>query len=478
MSLVTALGQRITTAVALRTTNKIPVPATSRANVNLFSLARDTGNMESQMRALEQVGILFAIIDKLATGVASAHWRLYHKAASGRADDRTEIFQHPALFVLNNPNPFYTLQELMEASQQHQDLTGETWWIIARNERSSLPLELWPVRPDRMAPVTSPTEFISGYSYMTPDGGTVPLRIEDVIFIRRPNPLDPFRGLGPIRPILTYIDGERYAAEWNRNFFLNGAVPGGLIEVEKRLSDPEFDKMSERWQQQHKGVANAHRVAILEQARWVDVKYTQRDMQFVELSNISDDKIRRSFGFPKPMLGDTEDSNRAVAQAAEYVFARWLIVPRLERFKSALNHDLLPLFGGSDGLEFDYDSPVPEDAEAENAERDSKVKAVTDLINAGFDPGPVLEWAEMPNLPFSKPAPPLPSPGPPPGGQGESGGAGLVPSESDDAQAEAVYRLGMFIMGAPEGPERDRRIEALRALAGAADATRIQELPW
>lgn len=459
MSLVTALGKRAGRAVeAVRATNLVPVPVTTSGRTSVVTALSGSGsNMAAQMAAMGQVGTLFAIVDKLATGVAGTQWHLYRKARSGNPDDRTEVMDHPALVVLNRPNPFYTRQELFEAGQQHQDLTGEMWWVMARDRRLAFPTEIWPIRPDKMQPVTSPSAFITGYLYTGPDGEKIPLAKEDVIFIRRPNPLDPFRGIGPVQSVLSYIDGEHYSAMWNRNFFLNGAIPGGIIEVETRLSDPEFYQMSERWRSQHQGVANAHRVAILEKAKWVDVKYSHEDMQFAELSSLSDEKIRRAFGFPKPMLGDTEDSNRAVAQAAEYVFARWLMVPRLERIKAALNAEFLPLFPAIEGLEFDYESPVPEDAEAENAERDSKVKAAVELVKAGFDAPAVLEWLGLPELPYTAPAPASPPPA----------GAGAVPpGQPDPEQAKAAAVL----------------VREVRALLEAQDhrtgAAGDRALPW
>jgi len=180
------------------------------------------------------------------------------------------------------------------------------------------------------------------------------------------------------------------------------------------------------------------------------------------------------------MLGDTEDSNRAVAQAAEYVFARWLIVPRLERVKAALNNEFLPMFPGSDGLEFDYESPVPEDEEAENAERDSKVAAVKTLIDLGFEPAAVLEWADFPALPYSKPAPPPALTGPPPGDGGD-GGAGLdpnAPPPDGEDMGQAAARLARFVAAAPSGQAREQRLDALREIAAMADDARTAALPW
>jgi hypothetical protein len=82
-------------------------------------------------------------------------------------------------------------------------------------------------------------------------------------------------------------------------------------------------------------------------------------MQFAELALASRETIREAFGFPKPMLGAVDDVNRANADAADLVFARWLLVPRLKRTKRRAELILLlPMYGkGGAGLEFDYVSP-------------------------------------------------------------------------------------------------------------------------
>jgi HK97 family phage portal protein len=385
--------------------NRTPVSFAPSGRLSFPLLQRN--DAAAQMRAYGAVGTLFAIVHRTANATAQVDWKLWRKARSGLKEDRTEVTSHAALDLWNRPNAFFTRQEFVESFQQHVDLTGEGWWLIGRDARASLPLELWPVRPDRMAPVPHPTDFISGYIYTGPDGEKVPLEIPDVVFLRMPNPLDPYRGLGPVQAILVDLDATRYSAEWNRNFFINNAEPGGIVESEKILSDTEFDEWSKRWREQHQGVANAHRVAVLEKGmKWVERSFSMRDMQFAELSRINREQIREAFGMSKTMLGQTEDVNRATSETAEVVFGRWQLVPRLERIKGALNNDLLPLYGpGSDRLEFDYEDPVPQDATAENAERDSKVTAAVALINAGFDAAEVLEAFELPELTWTKPEP-------------------------------------------------------------------------
>lgn len=386
-----------------RIVNRAPVPYVSDRTSALSIPFFRGSNTEAQLAAMGANGTLFAIVDKCATGCAAVDWHLYRKAPSGKEADRVEVTGHPALSLWNQPNDFFTRNEFVEVIQQHHDLTGEQWWVIGRDPRSRLPLELWPVRPDRMEPVPSAENYLAGYLYHGPDGEDIPLGLEDVVFVRRPNPMDPYRGTSPVAAALVHIESARFAAEWNRNFFRNSAEPGGLIKVERKLSDPEFKMLRMRWAEQHQGVTAAHRVALLEGgAEWIERKYTQKDMQFVELRSATREDIREAFGFPKPMLGAVDDVNRSNAEAAEYVFGKWVIVPRLERIKGALNSDLLPLFG-AEHLEFDYDSPVDEDIEAANASRDSRVQAAAALIGLGFDPAETMEAFDLPALAFTPP---------------------------------------------------------------------------
>ncbi|WP_433893045.1 phage portal protein [Streptomyces sp. CA-111067] len=365
--------------------NKAPVAYTARTARGFgVGLARPVGQ-EAQMRAQGSSGVLFAIVDRIITAYSQVEWKLYKKAPSGLVEDRVEVTSHPALDMWRQPNPFMTGEAFREATQQHEELTGEQWWLIARDPRFTMPLELWPARPDRMEPVPDPVEFISGYRYRSPAGEQVPLALDEVVFQRRPSPLDPYRGLGPVQTVLTDMDAARYGVEWNRNFFLNSAQPGGIIEVDRRLEDDEFDEARDRWAEQHRGVSAAHHVAIIENGlKWVDTKFTQRDMQFAELSEVSDEKVRQAFGFPKPMLGTVSDVNRANADAAELVLSRWLLVPRLTRTRAALNTRILPMYGPlGEGYEFDFVSPVAEDIEAATTQLVGRATALQALVNAG-----------------------------------------------------------------------------------------------
>ena len=381
--------------------NKAPVPYAPRRS-GFQSLFGRGSSQTAGLEAYGAVGMLFAVVNRLSDTTSSLKWRLY-RMSDGRGrlaggEDRREVAEHQLLSLWDNPNPFYTGKMFRETIQQHIELAGEATIVIGRSPLSSLPLELWPVRPDRMVPVKHPTEFLTGWIYNGPEGEKVPLGLDEVWQIKMPNPLDPYRGMGPVQAMMVDIESEQYSAEWNRNFFLNGAEPGGIIEVDHELDDDEFDQMRDRWREQHQGVSNAHRVAILEQGKWVERKFSMRDLQFHLLRRLSRDVIRETYGFPKTMLGTTEDVNRSNAEAGEITFARWMINNRGDRIKDALNGRLLPLFPQWADVQFDFDSPVPLDREADDATRNSKAKAAKDLTDAGYDPSDVLTTVGLPPM--------------------------------------------------------------------------------
>jgi HK97 family phage portal protein len=390
--------------------NRSPVPqAPKTGGREVFNVLSGRGSStESKMkRGMEQYGEVssaFGIISRLAESTADQQWHLYRKQTDGRrvyreTETRTEVTRQAALDLWANPNPLMDTMEFVETVTQHYDTAGE-WWAVAYfgSTRAAGPLELWPMRPDRVRIVINDSGVLTGYIYVGPDGERVPLEKDDVIHVKRSNPLDIYRGLGPMQALAIKLDSNRLAAEYNRNFFLNSAEPGGIIEIEDRLDDDEFRELVHRWREQHQGVANAHRVAVLEQGKWVERRYSMRDMAFPELAEISREDIREAFGYPKGMTGATEDVNKAVADANERMFGRYLIRPRLAKLRSALNNQLLPMFGQTTtrGLEFDFDDPVPEDREADSRDRITKAQALKLLVESSMDWDDALEIVGLP----------------------------------------------------------------------------------
>lgn len=482
-------GPTVITRPPAQPRNELPVPYAPRSSIGgLLSGMQQAGSPDAQMRAMGSVGTLFQIVHLLSTTTAEVPWHLYRTSPTGKDEDRVEVMRHAALDLWNKPNGFMPRQEFVEVSQQHLDLTGEAWWVVARGP-GKLPLELWPVRPDRMAPVPDPKTYLSGYVYLSPDGERIPLGLDEVIFLRMPNPLDSYRGMGPVQSLLTNLDAVRYTAEWNRNFFANSAEPGGIIQIPAgtRLQEDEFNELRTRWAEQHRGVANAHRVAVIEHGTWVDRKYTQRDMQFVELQQVGREIIREAFGMHVQFLGGSDvGHSRAEAEAAEVIFARWKVKPRCGRIKGALNTELLKLYGPTGvGLEFDFDSPVPPDQAAENEHLTSRANAAKTLVEAGYDKTAVLTVVGLPDMAVAATPPVAPAAAPaallrvparrvdqalPAALPWDAAHPDLAPSELPDVsplqdQWEAALAALLAALGPIRGAQKKQLVEEVRRLA-------------
>lgn len=363
-----------------------PISYSPRGPMSWLSREVNRSDTAAQLAVYESVSTLHAIVNRIMTATADVEWQLYRLPRSGDPEGRKLVTNpHPIKTLLNRANPFNTRMAFTAAAQQHEDLAGESCWVIHRHPTLGVPVEMWLARPDRMTPNPHPTKFIDGWVYRAPDGEEVELTNDEVVQVKAgPHPLNPFRGLSAVPPAMVDLEAWELAARWNLNFFHNSAQPGGIIESPRELSDPEFDRFTKRWREQHRGVANAHRVAILEGMTWKDRSYSPKDMEFVDLRKFSSEIIREAFGFPKPMLGGVDDVNKAAAWAAQVIFARWLIRPRLKLKREAWNESIIPMFGSlGDRMMVDFDNPIPEDREDDDRERTSKSTAVAQLVAAG-----------------------------------------------------------------------------------------------
>lgn len=359
---------------------------------------------------------IYAICDAQANGQSQITWRLYRQAASGKPEDRTPVPRHPALSVWSQPNRHFTQADLLETLSDHNELTGERWMVVGRATPGGPPIELWPIRPDRIRPVCDPREFLLGYEY-NPTGrqaDAVPLEIDEVVNDIRRHPKDPYRGKSPISSAMLKLRGTREADRYNTSFFTNDATPGGLLKLPKPLSEGEWKEQVARWNEQHRGASKAHKIHVMdnmEGADFVELATSRKDMQFVELQNVSVEAFMRAYRVDDFVLGRLRDVNRAAAEAAMAWFSITHQIPRANRTRDMLNHKFLPLFGPTlgKGYEFDYDDPVPPDREQALAENTSNLTNALTAIAAGVPEDEAFEYYGLPAWVLDKPETAVPA---------------------------------------------------------------------
>lgn len=304
-----------------------------------------------------------AVVDRIASDLATISGKLLKVEEDGT---ETEITSHRFLDFMEQPNPLYemTSSAIWRLHEIYLMLVGESFFLIERDERNR-PVELWNVPPHwvNMTPyLGSPT-----YTIVSPGGLTMQVPVDDMFVMKQLNPLDPFlRGLGIAESIADEVEIDEYAAKFQKRFFYNDATPPVVFLMPDATND-QRDAFLARWNQKHRGVENSHRAAAF--SGRVDVKElgssNGKNLSFVESRIAIRDAVLEHFGVPREIMGITENSNRATADAAQYIYAKNVLAPRIKMREEAINKQLLPLFG--DGLIWRFDPVIPYDKEFDKA---------------------------------------------------------------------------------------------------------------
>jgi|TARA_Y100000296_G_C5179952_1_gene263272 HK97 family phage portal protein len=299
------------------------------------------------------LGWVYACSSVIADAVARTPIKLFKRTPDGPI----EIEQHPILELLFQVNNFTTYYDHVVKTQMYLEGVGEAPWYIERS--GTKPKNILLLRPDRIEIIFDEKDIIGGYKYKNSDGSFVKIEADDIIFLRNPSLTSEFRGYGTLQAAAVTVDTEDFAEKYNRNFFFNGAKPDFVLETDSTLTERTIRRLKKAWEALYRGVDNAHKMAILDSGLKLNtLGMTQKDMDFYNQLQWSRDKILAIFRVPKPVLGITEDVNLANAEVAELTFAKYTIVPRLERLIQQLNEFLVPMFG--DNLFLEFEDPTPE----------------------------------------------------------------------------------------------------------------------
>lgn len=303
---------------------------------------------------------VFACVNARAEELASIELELKKKGSD-------EIIEsHELLDLLHDVNPTTTMYDLFFATQAFKDLAGNAYWYLAReNEGKGKIRQIYMLSPEYMSLVVSKENpsMVAGYVYQK-GNVKVPLEANEVLHFKNFNPKaqhpTPHKGVGVVEASLWAIETDNEARNWNYSFFRNSARPDGVLSTETTMTDEQFKRVKESWNQTHQGSANNGKTAILEGGlKWQDISKTQKDMDFVSQRTFSRDEILSLFRVPKTVVGITDDVNRANAEASDYVFARRTIKPLMKSFVTYLNEFLVPEFDKN--IHFTFKDPVPED---------------------------------------------------------------------------------------------------------------------
>jgi len=309
---------------------------------------------ERNLEKLLEEGVFswsFMAMNAIAEEIMSMPLRLFKKNGE-------EIKAHAILNLIDKPNELQTTTQFFWQIIMVYLATGEA--PILTNGKN--PTNMTLINPNKLKMNFSGGK-IDYYEY-TQSNGTI-MRIEnpeELVFLKIPTLINPFRGQGRLKYILKTLDLDDFMEKYLVNFFFNDATPGAVLQTDKELNQGIVDRLKQQFKTKYTGVKNSHKLAILEKGlKWQETSSKISEMQLSDEQNEIRNKILAAFKVPKSILGITEDVNRANGENSDRVFSKRAVKPILVAVEEQLNTFLLPLFAGTENMELVFDDPVKED---------------------------------------------------------------------------------------------------------------------
>lgn len=191
--------------------------------------------------------------------------------------------------------------------------------------------------PEYTAPVPHPKKFVEGFEVQMPSGGKIFLPPEDVLWIRRPHPLDPYLSLTPMESAGIAIEIENLSKLYNRNFLLNDGRPGGLLVLRSEIDDDDKDELHSRFRGNINRAGSVTVISSDDGADFIDTASSPRDANYIEMRQLQKEEILAAFGVPESVIGNA--AGRTFSNAAEELRVFWMetMMPHLEQIARALD---------------------------------------------------------------------------------------------------------------------------------------------
>ena len=346
---------------------KKQAPVTVYNNVGYSTPKRDS-YIDYAQEGYQENAVVYKCINEISNGASSVHIKVF--------DEDIELDSHPLINLLKRPNPLQAGNEFFQCLYSFLLLSGNSY-VLRTGADNQPPKELHLLRPDRVKIEPSNTTIPKSYLYelsgkvvnrypVDPETG-----LSEVKHFKLFNPTDDYYGLSPIRASSVDIDQHNYSAKHNVNLLMNGARPSGAIVFKPKDEVGQSVQLTESQRQQlisdlelrFQGTDNSGRAMLLEgDFDWKEMGLSPKDMDFLQLKNMSARDIAMCFGVPSQLVGIPDAQTYSNVQEARLALYEETIIPLIKRVESDLNEYLAPAYGERLRIQYDIDS-IPAMAE-------------------------------------------------------------------------------------------------------------------
>ncbi|WP_370033639.1 phage portal protein [Qipengyuania mesophila] len=263
-------------------------------------------------------------------------------------------------------------QPLLEVLAAQLALHGNAYVQLVK-DGSGMPVELFPLRPERVQVVAGEDGWPTGYRYILADRTlTIPLADEDgwpnIVHLRHFHPTDDHYGAGCLAAAAPAVAIHNAASEWNRALLANAARPSGALVYDGGdaggLSADQFERLKSELASAFQGHANAGRPLLLEGGLdWKAMSLSPADMDFATLKAAAARDIALAFGVPPMLLGLPGDNTYANYREANRALWRLTLLPLAGKILDGLHEGLADWFAEGASVDLDRVPALAEDRE-------------------------------------------------------------------------------------------------------------------
>jgi len=264
-------------------------------------------------------------------------------------------------------------QSLVETIAAHVLLHGNGYIQIVK-DAGGRPIELFALRPERVAAIPGPDGWPSAYEYKV-GGKTLTIPVEDkdgwpnIVQVKAMHPLDDYRGASALTAARQAVAIHNAASEWNRCLLENAARPSGALVYDTGdgagLTGEQFERLKSELETAFSGALNAGRPMLLDGGlKWQAMAMSPADMDFATLKSAAAREIALAFGVPPMLLGLPGDNTYSNYREANRALWRLTLLPLADKLFSALAESLAPWFAQATiSVDLDRVTALSEDRE-------------------------------------------------------------------------------------------------------------------
>jgi HK97 family phage portal protein len=288
---------------------------------------------------------------------------------------------HPLVTLWERPNPTTPRFALLEQLLKDLLSSGEAYLHKGRNA-SGIVIQLQRLRPDRIKPIPDALGNVVAYEYNVDGMNRQIIPRADVAPVILPDPLNDYRGLPPLAVAAVFADMDAGAAQYLRDYFINGAMPGGFFTIKTGPIDRvERERiMAEAAETFGRGTGNVsgwHRFGVLGgDVDWKEVSGTPDKLRLDGVWGMSESRICAAFKVPPQLIQariGMQFSTYANYEQAVRSFWSETLAPMYRRLSEVFTFEIAIEFG--EGLETVFDlEHVSALQESEDAKSDRLLK--------------------------------------------------------------------------------------------------------